>query len=66
MAIEGGERGPNGSPNIFLAIEYSAMATRNRSRRGGEDELGGLVGEQERAVHQVRELEPRRRVPGMG
>lgn len=39
MAIEGGERGPNGSPNIFLAIKHDAVTTRNRSRRGGGSEL---------------------------
>jgi len=30
-------------PNIFLAIEYSAMATRNRSRRGARTNLAAWL-----------------------
>lgn len=66
MAIEGGERGPNGSPNIFLAIKHDAVTTRNRSGRGGRERIGDLGGHQERAVHVLRLLEPHRHVPRTG
>ena len=66
MAIEGGERGPNGSPNIFLAIKHDAVTTRNRSRRGGRERIGDLVDPQGRAVHVLRLLEPHRPVPRTG
>lgn len=66
MAIEGGERGPNGSPNIFSAIKHDAVTTRNRSRRGGRERIGDLVDPQGRAVHVLRLLEPHRPVPRTG
>lgn len=66
MAIEGGKRGPNGSPNPFLAIKRTAMATRNRSGRGGRRRIGDLFAPRGSAVHQVLVPEPHRQVPRNG